>query len=297
MRIMQPAIGNFCIAMGYPTKIKAAVRKLNDLVVIVSCPFSYLGLFNIGARTALIQCEEGIVVWSPMIYGDYIVEGLQKLTGNSSTNPADYNVTHIVALSTEHYLGVDSFTAHFKKAKVISSEATTRVSVDYKLTDAIANKVITLNDITRANGSETEKGFNELEFVYLPLHFDKEVVVYLKPQKMLFQADILMNLGIHGTTTGDVVLEQYSPETGYPKGFNPHGWISFATRYFQPFSKVYNLTFTRLFPRAHLSKARKGLAAICDLDFETIVPAHGNVVTTRAKEAMRHVCRLENDLQ
>lgn len=279
--------------MGYPTKISAAVRKLNDLVVIVSCPFSYMGLFNIGARTALIQCEGGIVVWSPIIFGDYIVEGLQKLTGKTSTDPADYNVTHIVALSTQHYLGVDSFTAQFKRAKVISSEDTTQVSVDYKLTEAIANKVISLKDIARANNCEAEKGFDELEFVYLPLHFDKEVVVFLKPKKMLFQADILMNLGMHGTTTGEVVLEQYSPETGYPKGFNPHGWISFATRYFQPYSKIYNLTFTRLFPRAHLSQAREGLAAICNLDFETIVPAHGNVITTRAKEAMRHVCRLD----
>lgn len=277
--------------MGYPTKINAAVRKLNDLVVIVSCPFKYFGLFNIGARTALVQCEGGIVVWSPIIYGDYIVEGLQKLTEKTSTDPADYNVTHIVALSTEHYLGVDSFTAQFKNAKVISSEATTRVSVDYKLTDAIANRVITLKDITEVNSCEADEGFEELEFVYLPQHLDKEVVVFFKPKKILFQADILINVGIHGTATGDVVLEQYSPETGYPEGFNPHGWTSFATRYCQPFSRVYNLTFTRIFPRVQRSK--EGLAAVCELDFDTIVPAHGNVLTTKAKEAMRHVCGLD----
>ena len=33
-------------------------------------------------------------------------------------------------------------------------------------------------------------------------------------------ADMIMNLGIHGTTTGEHVLEQYSPELGFPKGFN-----------------------------------------------------------------------------
>lgn len=278
--------------MGFPQKINAVVRKLNDNVVIVLCPFSYLGSCNIGARVALIRCKGGIVVWSPIVYGDYIIEALQLLTGKTSTDPADYNVTHIVALSTEHYLGVKSFVEQFTRAKLISSEHFSRGKVDYKLADAHGNKVLSLSDIAEQNGCEPEIGFDELLFVYLPVHWDREVVVFYKPAKMLFQADILMNLGIPGTTTGEVVLEQYSPETGYPKNFNPHGGLSFITRYFQPYSKVYHWTFTRIFPRVQRADAKEGLAAIAGLGFETIVTCHGNVITDGAKKAWNTVCDL-----
>lgn len=279
--------------MGFPKNLKAVIRKLNDDVVIVSTPFTYMGLLNLGGRTALIKCQGGIVLWSPVPYGDYIVEALQLLTGNTSSDPADYNLSFIVALSTEHYMGVKSMKEKFPSAEVISSEHMTKALVDYKLPDSQGNKVITMDDICFFNQKKAAKGFDELEFVYLPAHLDREVVVYFKPKKMLFEADILINVGMHGTTTGDVVLEQFSPELGFPKGFNPHGGVSFFTRYFQPYSKLYTWTFSRIFPRAHRADAKTGYKVICSWDFETIVPCHGNVITSGAKAAMRKVCLLE----
>lgn len=272
----------FFITMGYPENIKAVTRKLNKDVVTTSCPFAVLDYVHVGARMALINCDDKIVIWCPLPWGDHYLEALQLLTGKNSTDVNDYNVTHIIISNFQHCIGIRTTKPQFPQAKVV---ATHRLEdhVDYKLTTDIGNKVLTLPEIAEANGG-SESGFENLQFVYLNKHKNKDVVMFDARYKIMFESDVLFTIG-NKQPNG---LEQYSAATGFEDGHNPHKGLSLVAALYYPQGWFYRWTQRRLL-NVKDPDGLAGCKAFCNWDIKTIVPSHGNVIEEDGGKIMKEV--------
>ena len=274
--------------MGYPSPLKVATRKLNDDVVISSCPFSIMNFIHLGARMACINSDGKIVIWSPLPWGPHVIEALQLLTGKTSTDANDYNVTHIVVANLQHDMGVRSVKPQFPHSKVIGAHTLQYDSLDYKVNSDLGNKPVKLQDIAAANG-ETVSGYENLEFVYLSKHKNRELVVYENKHKVLFESDLLITVGDRGPTN---TLEQYSEATGFTDGYNPHTGRALIGNFFYPQGWVSQWIQRRIngfkFP-----EGIEGCKAILLWDIETIVPSHGNLVEKNCSGILKQVFGFE----
>lgn len=253
----------------YPNPLKSVIRNLTDNVVITSTPFTRAHTMNFGARMSLFNYNNEIIVWSAIPYGSEVVKSLKQLTGKDD----DFNVTYLIIPDVEHTMAAKSFKDKYPDLKIIGTEDVKNFpfAIDYKITKKHSNTLIdrqVLSDI----GIKDESILENFEFVYLPSHANKELVMFDKKSKILFQADLFLNLGPAGNK-----LEQYSPETGYPANFNPHGGLSFITRYTHPDSGFFKGVVNKLV-KAKDPEVQKGLKTIYNWDFTKMVPCHGNVV-------------------
>lgn len=274
--------------MGYPTTLQAISRKLTNDIVIASCGFTRVNTLNFGARMALFNYDNSIVVWSAIPYGDEVIKALKLLTGNE--NEA-FNITHLVIPDREHTLAAKSFKAQYPNMKIIAMESVDLgkdCPIDYTFTSKVGNELIDKRILSENIGIQDSVILNNFEFVYLPSHKNKELVMFDKNSKILFEADLLFNLGVPGSVSGKTKLEQFSTATGYPENFKPHLGKSFLTRYLQPHSKVGNWMANKV-TKASDSETKKGLKAIYDWDFEKIVMCHGNIIESDAKNAFKSV--------
>ncbi|CAK7896581.1 hypothetical protein CAAN1_17S02322 [[Candida] anglica] len=265
--------------MGYPTPLPITTKKVADHILIASGPFSRVNALNFGYRMALFRFGNDTVVWSAIPYGKETIDALKIINEDS---PAQ--VTHLVIPDLEHTMAAKSFKAQFPKLKIIAPEGVDlgpEVPIDYKISASIANKVLKRDDL-EAVGIKENTILDNFEFVYLPSHKNKELVMYDIKSKILFEADLLFNLGTPEP------LEQYSPETGFPKNYYPHSGFSFLTRYMYPDSTVGRCLMNKV-AGVSTEPGKSGIKAIYSLDFNQIVMCHGNIISKDAKEAFKKV--------
>lgn len=254
--------------MGYPNPLKAISRNLTDNIVITSTPFTRSNIMNFGARMTLFNYNNQVIVWSAIPYGSEVINSLKLLTGKDD----GFNVSYLIIPDVEHTMAAQSFKDTYPNLKIIGpEEVKVPFKVDYKITKAHGNKLIDSN-VLKEIGIQDDSILNNFEFVYLPSHANKELVLYDKNSKILFQADLLLDLGPVGKK-----LEQYSPETGYASNFNPHGGLSYITRFSHPDSGFFRGLVNKLV-KANDPQVQKGLKTIYNWDFTKMVPCHGNVV-------------------
>lgn len=228
---------------------------------------------------ALLKFGDDIVVWSAIPHSSEVEKAIALISSPTAS------VTHLIIPDQEHTLAAVSFKEKYPDLKIIGPETVDlgpKTPIDYKLSEKSANKILDKANLQEELGVDSSSVLNNLQFVYLPSHANKELVVYDAKSKILFEADLLFNLGAHEPS------EQYSPDNGYAKGFNPHRGLSFLTRYMQPYSKV-GAHLMRKALSADTPGAKKGLQAIYSWDFEQIVPCHGNIISNNAKEAFYNV--------
>ncbi|EEQ47343.1 hypothetical protein MG5_02211 [Candida albicans P57072] len=276
--------------MGYPPNFKIVTKSLTENILLASTAFSRVDKFNFGARMAVFKFPQSnkIILWSPLPYTPQVIDVLTKFTNN--TNESNLNIAYVIIPDREHNLAAKSYKEKFPGCKLIGMEGLDENSLklDYKFIKSMGNKVLKNDDLRQIfNDNDSGLIVDNFEFVYLPNHANQELVVFDKSSSTLFEADLLFNLGVPGSTSGETILEQYSPELGFPKGFNPHSGWSFITRYLQPYSKVGRFLFRKL---VDINHSKPGLEAIYNSwDFKTIVMCHGNIITKDAKEAFKHV--------
>ncbi|KHC88177.1 hypothetical protein I503_02252 [Candida albicans SC5314] len=276
--------------MGYPPNFKIVTKSLTENILLASTAFSRVDKFNFGARMAVFKFPQSnkIILWSPLPYTPQVIDVLTKFTNN--TNESNLNIAYVIIPDREHNLAAKSYKEKFPGCKLIGMEGLDENSLklDYKFIKSMGNKVLKNDELKQIfNDSDSGLIVDNFEFVYLPNHANQELVVFDKSSSTLFEADLLFNLGVPGSTSGETILEQYSPELGFPKGFNPHSGWSFITRYLQPYSKVGRFLFRKI---VDINHSKPGLEAIYNSwDFKTIVMCHGNIITKDAKEAFKHV--------
>ena len=276
--------------MGYPPNFKIVTKSLTENILLASTAFSRVDKFNFGARMAVFKFPQSnkIILWSPLPYTPQVIDVLTKFTNN--TNESNLNIAYVIIPDREHNLAAKSYKEKFPGCKLIGMEGLDENSLklDYKFIKLMGNKVLKNDELKQIfNDSDSGLIVDNFEFVYLPNHANQELVVFDRSSSTLFEADLLFNLGVPGSTLGETILEQYSPELGFPKGFNPHSGWSFITRYLQPYSKVGRFLFRKI---VDINHSKPGLEAIYNSwDFKTIVMCHGNIITKDAKEAFKHV--------
>lgn len=261
--------------MGYPKDLKAISRKLTDNIVLTVTAFSRVNILNFGARMGLFNYDGQVIVWSAIPHGDEVKKSIKLLTGTDETK-----VSYLIIPDLEHTMAAKSFKEVYPQMKIIASEKVNipGLHIDYVIPDKLGNSLIDSKVLTDLGVDEViSKNF---EFVYLPYHTNQELVMFDKNTKILFEADLLFNLGVKEP------LEQYSPETGFTKGYNPHGGLSFLTRYMHPYSKVGNKLTNSV---CNVRKSKPGLKTIYNWDFNTIVMCHGNIIDKDAKKAFKNV--------
>lgn len=236
---------------------------------------------------ALFKYGDDIVVWSPLPYGDAVIEGLQLLTGTKDTK---FNISHIFVVNLEHNLCARTYKKEYPNVKVFAPTGTLLgegISVDYAFDKEHANKVFDAKLFNDAFGVTAPAIVDNFEVIYLSYHKNRDLALYEKASKTLFLGDVIFNVGVPGSVSGDVKLEQYSEGTGTPENFKPSTGWSFLGRYLQPNSAVGSFIMNRI----NLTKkegARDGLLLIYKTwDFERLVPVHGNTIEEGPKEAFR----------
>lgn len=258
--------------MGYPNPLKVLSRKLADNIVVAHSGFKRVDKINFGARMALFNFGGSVVVWSAIPHNDDVVKALQLVTGTSS----DFNVSHLIIPDKEHTMAAKSFKEQYPDMKIIAMEGVDLGSltpIDYRVTAKHANQVIG-GDILREIGITDPAILSNFEFVYLPNHVNKELVMYDKVSKTLFEADLLFNL------REDTPMEQFD---GVSRPFS--GW-SYLAKFMNPDSKVGGILQRKA---ANVGSSKAGLRAIYSWDFDRLVMCHGNIIETGGKEAFAKV--------
>lgn len=253
--------------MPYPTPLHVVARKLTENLVVCASSFKVLTL-NMGARMALFNYRGSVIVWSAMPYGPHLDEAFELLGLR--------NVEFIFLPNFQHTVGAKLFKAAFPAAKVVGM-AHDKMTLKPDITISEGNRILK-DDELAALGLGAISGHFEL--VFLPHHGNKELVVYDKNAKTVFEADLLFNV------RPDASNEQYSAKLGYMDDFWQHGGWSFFTRYFNPDS-VIGRYFSNRLSKSTLSK--EGLEAILSWDFERVVVSHGNIIEKGGKEEFRKV--------
>lgn len=250
-------------------------RKLSPHIVVASSSFKRFNKINFGARMALFHYDNSVVVWLALPYGEEVAKAIQLVTGGDKSP-----VTHLIVPDREHTMAAKSFKAEFPELKIIAMDTVTipGVNIDHKIGAEYAHKLID-RDVLQEIGIVDEPIVNNFQFVYLPEHANNELVTFDLNSKILFEADLLFNLG-HDD------LEQFSVATGFSSKFYPHSGWSYMTRYLQPYSKIGNALINKI---TNTKKSAEGLRQIYKWDFEQIVMCHGNIIDTEAKAAFKSV--------
>lgn len=261
--------------MTYPDPLKVISRKFTEHIVLSAAGFKRFNKINFGARMALFNYNNKIIVWSAIPYSEEVDKALHLLTGNRQNQ-----VSYLVIPDNEHTMAAASFKQTFPELKLIASKGVNlgpETPIDYVITDphTIVGKSA-LSDL----GIKDLAILDNFEFVFLPEHGNQELVMYDKQSRTVFEADLLFNL------RADEPLEQFCTELGFPPSYNPHGGWSYLSRYLNPDSKVGCYLFNKI---AKTPESALGLKNIYLWDFDKIVMCHGNVIDKNGKEVFKKV--------
>lgn len=188
-----------------------------------------------------------------------------KISSLSPTN----SISYLIAPDIEHHIFLSAWYTAFPSTHVIGPEglAEKRAELsrkDKEVTNVPFKTIFTSNKVP----SVSEEFDKEFEYEYFPMHPNKELVFFHKPSKVMIQADLLFNLP---------ATEQYS-RTGedassgvFTKLFGALQTTK-GSAIWQKRILWYNLS----------SADREGFGQraqrIAKWDFDTIVPAHGDVM-------------------
>lgn len=156
---------------------------------------------------------------------------------------------------------------------------------DHVVTSKIYNKVIK-GSMWQDELNVSDPFMQSLELIGLGNHVIHDLELFDTTSKTLYVGDSIYNLGVPGTTSGNVILEQYSPELGYAKGYNPHGWFSFLTRYLQPDSIICRY-LANYAAGTKTKEGKEAIQTVYNWDFDKLVMIHGNVIEKDGKDAWK----------
>lgn len=252
----------------YRKPIHSIKRKLADNIVIASapCAIPVFGRLNVGARMSIFEYDNQIIVWSAFPFCEDVQECLDMLKGE---------VTHLIIPNIHHNIGVKSFKEKFPNLTIVGGEFNIEgITIDQSIPKSYGNKILKEADLKEIGLSDViAKNF---EIVSMISHKNKDLVLYDKNSKILFTADITIDMSPRKD------LEQFKEEVE-KDGFDPHWGYwgnSFLSRFLQP---DYNFFKNRvnLLNGANKPEGQEALKLIYGMDINKIVPCHGNVVDNK----------------
>ncbi|ODV62727.1 uncharacterized protein ASCRUDRAFT_123191 [Ascoidea rubescens DSM 1968] len=311
---------------GYPQVLGGVTRKLSDSVTIHSTPFKRANYFNFGARMAILELNKSdeYVIWSPLPMSEEFrnclkYSGINKENDNviNDDNFSQFNnkVVAIIVPDNEHLLSIRQNLKgkFFPNSKIIGMNDLKNLSnndlnlIDIKFDSNLANKIVKRDQLRTDLNISNQNIINDLEFIYLNGHENKELLMLHKSSKTLFQADLLFNIE-------SKYSEQYSYNLSsspffssnnkdnffiYPKSplndnftnHNPNSYSSFLTRFLQPNSSLFKNIFVKklLFPIKSENNKLAIKQIYDDWNFDNIVLCHGNVIEKTGRDVFFNV--------
>lgn len=252
-------------------------------MVTLASPFSMVNVANIGARMAIFKYGNELIFWSPIPYGPYIEDAIDLLTRRRD----NLSVTHLFVVNREHNVVAKSYLERYPDIKIVGGEGALGKDcpVHYEFKAEDGNKVIK-GEEARAKFHASGEFWSNLEFVYMSKHVNKELVIYEKNLHMLFEGDLLMDIG---RPDNEGNYESYSPSTGYAHQFNPFTGVSWMIGQIKAggwFGWIAHFVFSRTWSAEGAATVKLIYEA---WDFDTIVQCHGNLITGIAKDTYAEI--------
>lgn len=214
---------------------------------------------------SLVSSGGQVVMYSPIPYGPYVYEALEMLSA------AD--IAYIVSVNVEHNLCAKSYLEKFPRAKIVSGEGIDLggCQATFQLTEGSGNTVIGAPEFRVLFG---DPWVNSILLVYLNHHHFKEIVMFDSESRILFEADVVFNVAAADSTG---TFEQYSPATGYSEQYNPFTGWSYLVALLTPGGYLSNY-FHSWHNKTNTEGGKEGIILLYGLDFDRIVPCHGNII-------------------
>lgn len=235
-----------------------------------------------------------VVVFNPIPWGPEARGLLKLLTSDTATTSAEetsvttdeeikeiVDVKYLIAPDFEHHMGLNSWKEVYPQARILGVDGLEEkkkkvgIPVDYVFRGSSSGRLITKELISSLEGDNVSKYpplpmdlMEEFDFVYVKQHVNKELVALHKPTKTLLTGDLFVNLPAY---------DQY--ETYNTKVMPPDSGWSFLAKYMSMDSWL-NKKFSGMIGKS----AAPNIQAIYDWQPETLVMAHGNIVTDRSTE-------------
>ncbi|ODV92268.1 hypothetical protein CANCADRAFT_147570 [Tortispora caseinolytica NRRL Y-17796] len=248
--------------MLYFEPLAAFSEKLTASMYVVNAPFRRVHRFDIGARTTFLKLntangESKLLVYAPMPITSESTD-LINFLGNGKLD-------YLVIPDIEHYLAVDAYLEAYPDAHVIGPEPIAKrfpsITTNSWIPSSLAYRKLLPSDIGLTDLDD------ELEFVYLPGHVNKEIVMYHKPNKALISADLLFNLPATSQFSKSGIA---TPSNWYSRALN---WISSA----RLDSNLQPWVLSHVFLKVH-DGSKKAISIMNAWDIKYIVMCHGEII-------------------
>ncbi|KAK2754408.1 hypothetical protein FQN54_007052 [Arachnomyces sp. PD_36] len=247
------------------------IRKLLPDIVTMSTPFARFGYLKFGGRGTIVRMQSGALsVFSPVALTPEVKTTVESLGGN---------VKYIAAPDMEHHIFLTPWKEAYPNAEIIAPEGLREKREQNPETKGLDFAHIFTTQKNKEAIKVSEEFDAEFETEYVHSHPSKDLVFLHKPSKTLIEADMLFNLP---------ATEQYS-KTGVAAD------SGFLTRMIMPLqsTKAPATWHQRFLWYIISAKDQKGFAEsakrIDKWDFDRLIPCHGDVIETGAKDVFRRV--------
>ncbi|KAL6789613.1 hypothetical protein J3E68DRAFT_443419 [Trichoderma sp. SZMC 28012] len=257
------------LALGKQDSDSTVIRQVSPNITTVSIPFAQLGLLKTGGRTTIVQLQSGsLAVISPVRLTDVVRNALTATNGT---------VKYIIAPNLEHYMQIGAWKAEFPDACLIVPEGgpekcAKKLGLGREIFDIIYTASESQKDIS-------EEFDNEFDVQYIDSMDSHEIVLFHKPTHTVIEADLLFNVP---------AVEQFSKS-------GQSATSGVLTKLVSPiFSTAYPATWQKRLAWYILgAKDRVAFAAslqrIYSWDFDRIIPCHGDVIESEAKNVFGNI--------
>ncbi|ORX34075.1 hypothetical protein BD324DRAFT_638279 [Kockovaella imperatae] len=235
------------------TDKELVIRQVTPDIVTFSKPFSRFGMIAIGGRSTAIRLPStDIFIYVSTPHSPATAETIRNMGGE---------VKWLVTPDGEHGMYIEEYTKAYPKAQPIGVERFAK-----------SKPQIQWAGLFGAGGETKQYGFEpHITLLQFTAHPNHELMAVHHPSKTLIQGDMLFNLP---------PKEQYS-RVGMPF------FVKTAGHKMSPEEHFHASTISKLVKDKALAK--RELEPINKLEWDRIIPCHGDVIETGGKEAWAKV--------
>ncbi|KAF2126013.1 hypothetical protein P153DRAFT_298307 [Dothidotthia symphoricarpi CBS 119687] len=257
-----------------PEKVMIIRDIVPRTVTTLSVPFFRFGRIKVGGRGTIVRLQSGaLAVFSPVA----LTEDVKRKVAEMG------EVKYITALDAEHHIFLGPWHTAYPNAQVMGPE-----SLPEKRASQSVEQVPFAHVFSKAKPVTTISPEFDAEFdwEYVPAHMNKEIAFLHRPTRTLIQADLMFNLP---------ATEQFSRS-----GVDANSGI--LTKIFVALQSTYGSATAQKrvvwwgTSASDRSGFAKSVARMDKWDFQRIVPCHGDVIESGAKDVFRKVFGWHLDL-